>query len=387
MIQDQVFGVYPNFCMSYRSGLNTLPSIFNISGDCIAGNSGGSNLEAVQGGFGEYIERFHFYNEVKIDLTAKINEKNNQYHADKFLQTIKQIQQNHLDARNYEFDLTKVRHIFSEEDIYVPTMMLTLAHANSEDRKYIPFMDSCGQAAHITKEASFNAALNEFVERQALISAWLSGQANIKINLDVNVNVNEIYSRLLKHGRLIAYDLNINLPGYSIIIFYFSNSTKDSVRYSVGMASDSCAKTAFLRALNELWQSYMFIYLNADKPENLDDRYVYLNQLLSFNNHETENKIPFHGDHVPEVSLTDYFVFPDWDKNEILEALSHISTAIYAYEGSISLFGRLFNYCKVFSTDFFLHMGITQPLNFQNAFADSLSLQVKTPVLQPIPFP
>lgn len=390
MIHDEIYGIYPHSYLQYRPALTRFPFIFNVTGDCVVGNGSGFGRDAMQGAMGEYIERYHFYNEVDINITAELARLNSDSLTEKLIHQIQQIKKTSDAIAPHQFDLSEVRNIFTDLPSYVPSVMISLAHADSPDRNYIPFIDSCGQAVQTSRRLVFSAALKEFIERQALIGAWLSGNARFKVMLEQHRllgKANKILRELQKHGILYAYELNQKLPGYSVIIFYFSGSKNDSVKYSVGMAADFNSATAITRALNELWQSYIFMYLNAEQPENLDQRYQYLNDLILFNHIGTKKLIPFLNKPVNEINLPEFIHLPSFSEADCLDSLKKISPDLYAYERSNQLFSRKFHFCKIISPDFFLHMGIKMPLNFDNAYAKLLTINVNNMVDHPIPFP
>jgi hypothetical protein len=387
---DEPFGILPQRYMQFRPALAALPAIFNVSGACVVGNGSGYGDDAADSAFGEYIERFHFYNEVTIDITAPLHQLNPAALNEKIFYLMTQTRQVSTDPAAHAFDLTKVQNIFTQTPAYLPTVMISLAAADSPDRNFIPFIDSCGQAVHVDREQVFAAALKEFIERQALVGAWLSGKARLAIELKPHPLLgatNKILSLLQQHGTLYAYDLGNHLPGYSVIIFYFAQAKNDSVKYSVGMAADFQVDTAIARALNELWQSYTFMYLNADNPEYLDQRYQYLNALLNFNHTDTRLIIPFIQRSCASLSMLDYLAAKKFTRAECIKKLGVISPNIFAYQSVNYFFGKTFHFCKIISPDLFLHMGIKMPLNLKNSYAKMLSLPANLSLENAIPFP
>jgi hypothetical protein len=390
MIHDEPFGIYPHRYMQFQPALTALPSIFNISGDSVVGNGSGYGTDAFDSALGEYIERFHFYNEVTIDITAPLTHLNPPALSKKLFELIQQIQQTDVAAEQHAFDLTEVRNIFTREPAYLPTAMISLAAMDSQDRKFIPFIDSCGQAVHVTKAQAQTAAFKEFLERQALVGAWLSGKARHAIDLQPHPflgKANQILSILQQHGALYAFDLGHHLPAYSVIIFYFAHDKKDIVQYSVGLAADFQAEDALARALNELWQSYIFMYLNADNREHLDQRYQYLNDLLDFNHSDTQAVIPFLQQPGESINVIEYLTAKKYSEADCFQTIGEFFPYIYTYESSNYYMGKEFNFCKILSPDFFLHMGICMPLNLKNAYAKVVSLPPNLSPENPIPFP
>jgi len=387
---EQILNVNPSVYTQFRPALTQLPKILNLTSDCVVGNGAGYNQDAIYGSFGEYIERYHFYNEVKSSKKALFSDllKDNNYK--KLIDMIGQIKQTRDDPDSHIFEWVAVRNILTNEDCFYPLVMISMAHAQSPDRKFIPFIDSCGQSSHITKEEAFKSSLNEFIERQALIGSWLSKKAKYKISIETHPllgNMNYIVDMLNHFGELTAFDLGNQLPGYNLIIFYFSKSSKDCVKYSVGMASSGDPVDALIRAISELWQSYVFMYLNSDNPENLDPRYKYLNDLLQFNNLDTRNMIPFYHQKLVTFDTNQLLQFHKIQLKEQIIQLKTISEDIYAYESSTTFMGKKVYFCKMMSPDFYLHMGIKMPLNFINAYSKLLDIASKIDIISPIPFP
>lgn len=390
MLNDQVFGITPNVLMQFRSPLAYFPPIFNVTGDCAVGNGSGFNQEAIYSSYAEYIERYHFYYEVDTLKIATLDESNTAKMSQKLKYLINQTKNTAAPIATHAFNLTAAHNLFTQESVWLPSVLIFLGATQSSDRTFIPFTDSCGQACHVTAELVFESALNEFIERQALVGSWLSGTTRYFFRLEPHKSLgetNKIIHELNNHGELLAFEINNHLPSYSVILFYFSKSTQDIVRYAVGMASDKNPSTALQKAVNELWQSYMFMYLNTDCPEPLDSRYKYLNELLAFNNHDTKNIIPYFKHELNTITTAEFINFRRQDTSEILLKLKAISDAIFSYQRTCIVFGKRFYFCKILSPDFFIHMGITMPLNLSNHYAELLGIPATIINLQPIPFP
>lgn len=390
MLNDQVFGIVPTILMQFRAPLTCFPPIFNVTGDCAVGNGSGFNQDAIYSSYAEYIERYHFYYEVDRLKIATLDESNTAKISQKLKYLINQTKNTSASTDTHAFNLTAAHNIFSQESVWLPTVLISLAATQSADRGFIPFADSCGQACHVTAELAFEGALNEFIERQALVGSWLSGTSRYFFRLEPHKNLskaNKIIRELNGHGDLLVFEINNHLPGYSVIIFYFSKSTQDIVRYSVGMASDKNPCTALQKAVNELWQSYMFMYLNTDCHEKLDSRYKYLNELLAFNNHDTKTLIPYFKSDLKTIATQDFIGLPTQDSTDVLLKLKTISDAIFSYQRSRIVLGKRFYFCKILSPDFFIHMGITMPLNLNNNYSSLLNIPTNLKITQPIPFP
>lgn len=390
MLHDHALGIAPNVYLMLRSALAGIPPIFNITGDSVVGNGSGYAQDAIYSSYGEYIERYHFYYEVDSTLKSALEDINNVALNHKIKKVLTQTKKTEREIHTHLFNLTHVRNIFNSEIAWLPTIMISLGDYQSLDRVFIPFTDSCGQACHISHEQALDSALNEFIERQALVGSWLSGRCRYAVNIEQHKKLgkfNAIIEQLKTHGSLYAFEINNNLPGYTLILFYFSNSENDIVRYSVGLATDADPVKAIMRAINELWQSYTFIYLNADNPENLDARYKYLNELIEFNTHQTKAIIPYFKTTNFVISSDDLLAFKKFNMHEMLQGLETLSTNIFSYERSQQIMGRRFHFCKILSPDFFLHMGINMPLNLDNPYSNLLGIDPAMQIKTAIPFP
>jgi hypothetical protein len=383
MIDESPFGRMPTFHMHLRAQQACFPAMFNVDGHYAVGNSSGGGPSMIVGGYGEYIERYHFYNEVQADTISIIDDLSTQ----KMINTIKKSSKK---LKDHAFNLTKSRRLFSDESCYQPTALISLGQDSTIDREFIPFIDSCGQAAHTTKYLCEQSALYEFIERQALVGSWLSGTANFSVtdvSADSFAELGSVVAKLQEHGSLSIFSVGEGLPGYSIIIFYFSNSINDTVRYSVGMASHANSRVALEKAIHELWQSYWYLYLNENNAENLDQRFQYLNDLLHFNNHHTRLIIPYFASVKKTITLDTYLQLPDVNEHHYKHALQSISQHIFIYEGETYFQNKKYDVAKIFSPDFFIHMGVKMPLNFDNCYAQYLGIDPFMHVSHSIPFP
>lgn len=374
---ENPFGLLPNFMMQMRTPMTGQPFSFNCTGDVAVGNASGYAKDALLSSFGEYVERAHFYNEVSAVKKLKVTDSI-------MVEAINQVKQIDAPIESHKFEMCEAIELNSEKNCCIPKALISLA-STGDDANYIPFIDSCGQAAHVTHEFALQASIKEFVERQALIGAWLSGEAIYRITPLINLQ-NQLFDLFTSNGSLYIYQLGKGLPGYSIIIFYFSSSIDDVVQYAVGMANDYYPSVAMLKALNELWQTYQFIYLNARKPENLDIRFTYLNTLLQFNTQTTKNVIPFF-EAKKELAYEGFINQQPYTLKMYKSQLATLSSRIYLYHASTYLFGKRYYVCKTISPDFYFHMGIKMPLNLKNNYAQELKINDERLIKSSIPFP
>ena len=391
MTQEHIFAIYPDSFTQFRPQLSAFPTILNVTGDSVVGNGSGYKHDAVYGAYGEYVERYHFYNEIKIDRQACLKEALPRDLKEKWNHVIQQMKKTGEHPDEYSFHLTSVRNIYTDEKTFAPTVVISLSHAHLDDRRFIHFIDSCGQSSHVSREQAFSSAFWEFIERQALIGSWLSGKAKSKISYsekDVLHGNNPIFQKLSKNGEITMFDLDQQGAGYVVIVFYFAKNKSDLVQYSVGMAADADPCQAMSRAINELWQSYTFMYLNAGNKENLDSRYQYLNELIEFNTEDTKAIIPFFHESVEEMSYQKFTAQLTLPFDVVLSSINRISKEIFAYESQAEMFGKTYYFCKILSPDYFLHMGIKMPLNFKNSFTAFLGVHIEPgDIKNPLPFP
>lgn len=369
-------------------GILSTPRSIILDGIISYGGSTGSGLNVIQKAFGEYYERNHFFTSVPITSQKTLDEITPLTHQKK-LRSLCQAQ--HEGLNTHHFALTTVKNIFTQESVdyfYNAISLKTL----KEDKKWLLRTDSCGCATHLTKDAALLSSLVEFIERQALIGSWLSKRYRYSINpcvLQSLTPYTTLYQTMSDNGQFYIYELGNHLGGYSVVMFYFSNSEKDIVQYATGCKTSTSLAKALAGAFEELYQCYTFLYSSAFKSTNLIDKAGsgYHQAFTAFNNQNTRSIIPYLNDSndFDIQTRADVHAFSTTNYHELLNSLKQTSSDIFFYhfyEEPLKL-----HFVKIFSPDFFSHMSLTHDLNINNAYAKKIGITMDNAYLQALPFP
>ena len=231
----------------------------------------------------------------------------------------------------------------------------------------------------------------EFIERQALLGSWLSKSYLYAINPALLKEVTpyaDLTENLMTHGNLYIFANGIDLPAHTVIMFYFANSEKDMVQYSIGSSSGLSLQEALTSSLEELYQCYSFLY-NQECSTGLENK-AGSGYHLSFqqcNYAGVKSTIPFFEQEMRyEIKTMDELQAQKiYHYEEILAELQSISADIFYYhfyEPALNL-----HFTKILSPDFFAHMSLTQGLNFDNVYAKRIGITKENAYLTKIPFP
>lgn len=370
--------------------LLSVPKSVIIDGVISYGGSTSVGLKLLYKAYGEFHERNHLFTRVPLNAQKKLTEVNPIEHRNKLLALCQLKDSDSQQALNHEFSFTTVNNIFDEspKDYFYNAISL---NCNKSDSKFVNFSDSCACAAHPQKDKALYNSVMEFLERQALLGSWLSKTYQYMINPEILRDVtpyNELVDLLLDNGELFIFQNGNFLPGHTVIMFYFSDSDKDLVKYSIGSSSGLSLEEALLGSFEELYQCYAFLY-NAECSEGLEDKAGagYHLEFQKCNSQSIRGTIPFMQDKrafklntIDELQQVKKYTY-----EEVLTELSAISHDIYyyhAYDKSLML-----HYTKVLSPDFFAHMSLTNNLNINNKYAKKLNITSENAFMGKIPFP
>jgi len=368
--------------------LLSVPRSVVIDGLISYGGSTGSGLELPAKSFSEFFERNHLFTKVPVDAYCTLEKIQPDTYRDKLIKlcnpkkTIK-------DCYSHSFAMTEVNQLLNHQpQYYFHNAISLIGHKN--DMKFLNVSDSCACAAHPEKEKAIYNSLMEFIERQALLGSWLTKRHRYRINpelLKVVTPYTDLVDRLLDNGELYIYENGLNLPAYTIIMFYFSHSSKDLVQYSIGSSSGLTLGEALHTSLVELYQCYAFLY-NTESSAGLEDKAGsgYHLKFQKCNHQKTKEKIPFINENEPFSVSTekDLYAKHAYTFEEVLSALAATSQDIYyyhCYEPALKL-----HFTKVMSPDYFAHMSLPA-LNLDNAYAKKCGISRENAYFEPIPFP
>ncbi|KTD19553.1 YcaO-like family protein [Legionella londiniensis] len=362
-----------------------------VDGIISYGGSTGIGLNLAAKAYSEFYERNHLFAGIPIDCVRPLSAIEPHTYREKLL-NLCQISHNKDKAQclAHEFSWVRVNNLFDHHAQYYFFNGLSL-NGVKKDVPFLGFSDSCACAAHPVKEKALESSLMEFLERQALLGSWLSKSTLYAINPQVLSLVTpyaELAEMLLENGQLYVFSNGRHLPAHTVIMFYFAHSEKDTVQYSIGSSSGFNLQAALTASLEELYQCYSFLY-NTESSSGLENK-AGAGYHLSFqqcNHRDVKKTIPFLNEH-PFFHINhpeEVYAAPVFSLEEVLAELEAVTNDIYYYhhhEKSLDL-----HITKIMSPDFFAHMAINKPLNFENRYAQKLGISKENAYLEKIPFP
>lgn len=373
------------FKLCMESFLST-PRSAVIDGIISYGGSTGKGLNLPRKAFGEFYERNHLFTMVPITAHKPLAAVTPHPWQQKLLSLCRQ----QPAALTHTFAFTEVRNLFTDRpaEYFYNTISL---NGRTQDSVYLGFSDSCACASHPVRERALYNSLMEFLERQALLGSWLAKRCQYALNPQLLRQVTpygDLCERLLDNGHLYIFANGNELPGHTIIMFYFAHSSKDKVQYSIGSSSGLSLQEALISSLEELYQCYTFLY-NMESSRGLENK-AGAGYHLSFkecNYAGVKETIPFFTTAVPVAmnTLADLQAARVFTYEEVLAELAAFTKDIFYYhyyEQSLGL-----HFTKIMSPDFFAHMSLTNGLNLANPYAKKLGITAENAYLTKIPFP
>lgn len=370
--------------------LLSVPRSAVIDGIISYGGSTGIGLNLPLKAYSEFFERNHLFTGIPIHTQKRLAEIQPGSYQEKLLNLCKVDESNKRECQDHVFSFTTVYNLFDNQpqDYFYNAICL---NGSKADALYFNFSDSCACAAHVTQQNALYCSLMEFIERQALLGSWLSKTCQYAINPAILKEVTpyeNLVDKLLENGELYIFNNGNHLPGFTVIMFYFSHSEKDIVQYSIGSSSGLTLPEALTSALEELYQCYTFLY-NTESSSGLENK-AGSGYHLSFQqcNHQGNKEIiPFIQQSLPYTIQTasDVYALKKYTYEEVLSELSNISRDIFYYhhhEKALNL-----HFTKIMSPDFFAHMSLNKTLNFNNTYAKKLKITPENAYLHKIPFP
>jgi hypothetical protein len=370
-------------------GMLSAPRSIILNGVVSYGGSTGFGLELTQKAFGEYYERNHFFTSVPITSKKTLAETQPESHQKKLRSLCNASASSAF--TEHQFTFTDVYNLFDETpcDYFFNAISL---HGIKADTTFLNVTDSCACASHITKERALYQSMIEFLERQSLIGSWVSKTYRYTINPQLLKELSPydcLVEKLLENGDIYIFENGNHLPGYSVIMFYFSHCSTDAVQYSVGSKSASSLSAALTSAFEELYQCYTFLYSAVFKPTNLENKpgAGYHLAFTTYNTANTKSIIPFL-ENIRAFKINtaaDLLTLPTYSFQDMLLGLQQLTPNVYFYhyyEKSLQL-----HFTKIFSPDFFSHMSLNKALNLNNLYAQKLNITPDNAYLEKLPFP
>lgn len=370
--------------------LLSVPKSVIFDGIISYGGSTGIGLNLPRKAYGEFHERNHLFTRVATNQLKKLNDVKPEEYRDKLLSLCLLKNSDKQRCLDHQFSFTSVHNLFDNktQDYFYNGISL---NCNKADSRFINFSDSCACASHPQKDKALYNSLMEFIERQALLGSWLSQTYQYTINPQLLCEITpyrELAEQLMEYGELYIFQNGNQLPGHTVIMFYFSHSGDDLVQYSIGSSSGLTLQEAMLSAFEELYQCYAFLY-NSESSEGLENKAGagYHLEFQKCNRQSVRETIPFMHDIRPYQidSIHDMQQEKRYTYEEVLmtlEAISHDLYYYHAYDKSLGL-----HYTKILSPDFFVHMSLNNNLNIDNKYANRLNITAEHAYMVKIPFP
>lgn len=375
---------------------NSVPRSVVIDGIVSYGGSTGIGVDLPIKAFSEYYERNHLFTHVDLTKRMPLAEVKPQEYQTKLLNwcwqnrnlTNKKLTPQQI--LDHEFSWTQVTNLFDEKpyDFFYNGVCL---NGDKRDSAILNFTDSCGCSAHPDKQAAIYNSMMEFIERQALLTSWMTQTFRYQINPQLLKKVTPyatLVDKLLTHGEMYIFENGVNLPGHTVVMYYFAKSPRDSVQYTIGSSSGLTLQEALTSALVELYQCYAYLY-NTESSAGLENKAgsAYHLKFQQCNHQGTRDIIPFMqqaSDNYKINSLDDILAADIYTFEQVKHQLQQFSSDIYYYhhyEQALDL-----HFTKLFGLDYFFHMSL-HAINFDNAFAKQAGITRENAYTHPIPFP
>ena len=358
------------------------------------------SLDSRKAMLGEFIERQYFssFHTGKTSGLLKEKASPNLYHS--LICLLKQTSGKdaaYLD--NYEFDLSSCVNLFEGRKEHIPSVLLSLG--KHKDEQLVPQRDSCGSSSHVCPDQALNVALLEFVERQCLLASWLSKLCRFLIKIESTQDLESLDANirfirdLSMVGNVYLADISLGLSGYVVLAAFSAFSSDAHVQFSVGCAAALKPMDAVVKALVEMYQSYvlmMGMHSKADKTLYARERHNHMKLATNFgdrNDTKTIEDFGFFTRHGTVVKkLQDYIVLPPLETEDILTGLRTISENLLYYTNSFAYGDHIHIVSKVFNPDFYVIMDNGGKINFANKYSTFLGVDTNvTPnKFKPLPF-
>lgn len=350
------------------------------------GSGIGTPMDASRGAYGESLERSFFYR-----LTSGQSERSlaslDEEIRDSFVSCLLQNKIRRADGlESHNFQMSGVWSVYTGDFVFIPTVFISLAGQELvRDRRFLPFVDSTGCAAHNKIESAFQNSFLEFIERQSLIYSWYNQECRRPIAVEherLSPQARRIFEALSSRGVVRFFDISC-FENVTVSLALFS-SEKGPVHFSVGMSASLKSLSAVEKSLIELWQSFVFVSENYDRPElQKGGQKLYHREFLNMNSSQTAYKYRFFESsaNVQSVDAESH------DFSKLLAEVKDISKNVFFFSRYGEIAGNDILFSKIVSPDFFVHKNIRQANNYDNAFVRKRFRSPCSVSNEPIPFP
>jgi hypothetical protein len=350
----------------------------------------GWGLDGPLANMGEFFERRHFSTNVVSHKISRLDDALPELECMEWLRAFTQTSgATSQEISKHRFPMTLV-HKLDGTQTYIPTASIRLSRSPGHlHDDFYPFRDTSGCSLHISAENSALGAAREQIERQSLLVFWLTRAAGLRIAADAVSNalesVAELHRKLSRQGQLDIFDITLpGFPGFTILIIY-SGGEKSVVKYCPGVSYGLDMRSAMVKALLELWQSYTFLAAMNSKGgdgSSVTDRYH--KYFLECNTPEIAALV-CGGDRLiySERDITMHF-----SANDVWRHLADFTPVSYLYSVKEQVGPHSFYASKFLSPSLFLHMDNSRGNNLDNKLTKGCDLEfISERVDIMVPFP
>nr|WP_288191596.1 YcaO-like family protein [uncultured Phyllobacterium sp.] len=321
--------------------------------------------------FGEYMERFVAYRSIGSSGYATINELNVSLETKSALNAaITEAcgdEQTGQSVAGHRFDTVEVLDLSSGETVRLPRILFSLH--TTKDQQFVPTRDTSGSALHVNKEAAFQNAVLEFVERQSLAAMWASKRCQALSVLEpdnvADRRIKTLLQRLSMRGMLRCYNISFLKGAHVLFVVYKARSESDFVQFACGASAAFSWQAALSKALTEVWQTSVLLpQMNFfDSTEYGGGELKECFQKANRSDYDLDLEVaPLFGLNGEDGSLV-----------ELRQSLLDVSKSMFAFSQSQYMGLSKLTFCKLFSPDFFIHMNPGAGNNNQNRWLQTIA--------------
>lgn len=381
------------FQPSHRHGLPH--TIVSTNSDHFAGSGVGFGIDALDTSVGEFLERHHFYRDIKQSSTARLNAALHDREANDFIEALTQTCEGKYSRQLIEKHAFNMAPAFRMNDLtpcQIPRACVTLdyGHDGIDDDIY-PNRDTCGCSFHLSAEKSLFGALKECVERQLLLKCWLTNTCNKTLDASEILNTlsahraRQLFNYYTSRGKLKVLDISDpHFPGTCILVLYGNPTDTDPVKYCAGMGFAESLSSSLEKALVELWQTFRFMsnFIGSGRTsDQITDGYLkYFISCNTFSTYLTWT----HTKSTKHVTVS----HKTFCLSELIESLDRAGINGYFYISTRNHLSHNYVFSKFISPCFFLHMNNAHGCNLDNHFSRNFRKDIHSDRLKTmVPFP
>lgn len=376
----------PDFLYCQPSAITTLPSCVEAGNHWnVFGSGAGWGEISFASAFGEYLERKHFYLDIRSTSYDLLRSSLSPQEADEFIFAFSQTSQPTICKNTLlqqKLKLTKAWRIIDFTPCDIPTACISLSPLiDCTDDNILPNRDTCGCCIQQTIDKAIFGSVKELLERQFLLKFWLTDTCRKKLNSAQafealkNSYTRNLFEALCKSGELCIFDISdSNFPGICILVAYGSPDQYRSVKYCAGMSYSECFSDALEKSILELWQTYRFMSNFVASSKSLATiKDHYLRHFLNCNSYDTYLEIANSSSTPTTLTRSDALTL-----TSLIDTIRSLNLNGYIYLEKIPLPNNSQIFAsKYISPNLFLHMNNASNINLNNSYSTHFQNTIK----------